>query len=107
MLHRWRDESQRQYPDAYRSIQEKNLRIIRELSAKAEVRIVAWGNLVPDVPLTQHVLLAMSLDGEHALLTWEWTQAGSPKHPMARGQGRIKATTLSVWRGPKKVTVCP
>lgn len=96
-LHAWRKTVMA--TAEYVGIETYNLRLIRNLSAGAAIRIIAWGNLVPDTPHTQKVLAALSLDGAHSLYTFGTTKDGAPKHPMARGKHRIADGTMpTIWR---------
>ena len=74
--------------DDLRAWRTANLERIREISATAAVRIVAWGTLVAGLHANR-VMDAMSLDGQHALYAFALTNAGQPKHPSARGTHRI------------------
>lgn len=98
-LHRWRDGAAWNQPDAYRQVRQANLALIRELSGRAAIRIVAWGNMVPKVPHATAVLMAMSLDLAHPLHAFGLTNDGAPKHPLARGKHRIvPGSGLTIWR---------
>ena len=59
------------------------------LAAMAPLRIVAWGNLVPDVLDASKILMALSLNRVVDLHAFGITKDGKPKHPMARGHHRI------------------
>lgn len=86
-------------PDELRAIRAPNLIRIRELSAAAPVRIVAWGNLLRGGLHAERVIRAMSLDGKHPLYAFGTTADGAPKHPMARGHHRIPlGQPLVEWR---------
>jgi hypothetical protein len=89
-LRKWRAAITREQPRDYASICSANLALIRKLSKRAAIRIVSWGNLVPQGPPRAKTLRAMSLDGAHDLYAFGVTQDGSPKHPMARGPHRIR-----------------
>ena len=94
-LHAWRWNN----PEQAKRAEFKNLGLIKALSAKAAVCIIAWGNLVPMVPATQRVLRAMSLDHSFPLYAFGETKSRRPKHPMARGRARLKpGEPLVVWR---------
>lgn len=84
------------------AINEKNLDLVRSLSAAAATRVVAWGNLITGGQHTTAMLAAMSLDGKHPLHCFGTNKDGKPKHPMARGKHRIKpGQPLVTWRaGP-------
>lgn len=98
-FHRWRLEMLHADEPAYAAIRDANLARLRALSAEAAIRIVAWGNLVPNERETTLVLRALSLDGLHPLYAFELTGAGTPKHPLARGKARIvPGTPLTLWR---------
>lgn len=98
-LHRWRDEASARTPDLVRAVRAENLLLIRRLSADAYIRIVAWGDIVPLTPHTQHTLAAMSLDTTQNLYCFGRTKSGNPKHPMARGKSRIpNGTRPMLWR---------
>jgi len=98
-LYRWRDETSARNPDLARAVRTENINRIRCLSADAYIRIVAWGNLVPLTPHTQHTLAAMSLDQTENLYAFGFTNNGSPKHPMARGKSRIPdGQAALLWR---------
>lgn len=86
----------------YEKIREVNYGLIRRLSESASIRYVAWGNLVPLVPHTQRVIMAISCDLKYPLCAFGLTKDGTPKHPMARGKSRISdgAETV-VWRSEK------
>lgn len=95
-LIRWRDA---QTLDELQRVQRSNLSRIRDLSVAAKVRIVAWGELVRPGLHTNRVLAALSLDGLHPLHAFGRTNAGAPKHPLARGHHRIPDDApLIVWR---------
>ena len=98
-LHAWRWNN----PDLSSRAQEDNVEMIRHLGVVAPVRIVAWGNIVPQVPNTSHVLRALSDDLKHPVYAFGRTKDGSPKHPMARGKHRLKiGQQLEVWRAARK-----
>jgi hypothetical protein len=83
----------------YQRIVSANESMIRGLSSTAAIRFVAWGNLVPNVPGTQRILLAMSCDLRFPLYAFGLNQDGSPKHPMARGTHRIaNGASPVIWR---------
>ncbi|MBX9934422.1 MAG: DUF1643 domain-containing protein [Methylobacterium sp.] len=86
--------------EAHAAHVEQNLALMRELTAAAPVRIVAWGNLVPRSDRqTTRVLRALSLDGHFDLHAFAVTPQGNPKHPMARGGHRIMSgQPLELWR---------
>lgn len=88
----------------YEQLETYYTRRIRALSEGAAIRIVAWGNLVPQVPHTDRISRALSLDYTQDLYTFGTTKDGSPKHPMARGKHRIADGTVPViWRAARKV----
>lgn len=104
-LHNWRGSIAWNSPDTWRTICAMNVRLISDLSETAGLRFVAWGNLVPEVPHTTAVLLALSLDGAHELHAFGQTKDGSPKHPLARGKHRIREDDQPVvWRPARPVT---
>lgn len=90
-MHNWRADAAAREPAAYAAQRSVNLDLIRRLSGElcAAIRIVAWGNLVPHVPLTQMVLDALSNGGAEPLYCFGRTQGLKPKHPLARGHHRI------------------
>ena len=98
-LRRWRLDALRTRPRDYAALQRKNLRLIRELSAKAPIRIVAWGQLLDAQSLAPRLLRALSLDFAEALHAFALTKNGCPKHPLARGHHRIaECRELVPWR---------
>jgi len=101
VLHRWRaTASIAELQLVHRETYER----IRQLSPRAAERVVAWGNQVPGGPHTRAVLDALSLDGRFPLYCFGLTRDGHPKHPMARGQHRIKpGAPLVLWRGAEGV----
>ncbi|MBV9569193.1 MAG: DUF1643 domain-containing protein [Hyphomicrobiales bacterium] len=100
-LAEWRRRAVATRPRDYKMIQGKNLRLIRELSATAAVRIVAWGQLVRGKAHAPHLLGALSLDFNEALHAFALTKNGCPKHPLARGRHRIaESGELVLWRHP-------
>lgn len=102
-LYAWRDQALQHHGPAYRAIRDRNLALIRGLSAVAPIRIIAWGALVPDVPLTTMVLQAAALDRVHDLYAFGRTLSGAPKHPMARGKHRIpNGAKPIIWRARKQ-----
>lgn len=93
-LHAWRWN----HPEQAVPAENRNIAQMAALSADAAVRIIAWGNIVPSVPVTQRVLRAMSLDHEFPLFAFGTTKDGAPKHPMARGKARLAiGAPLVVW----------
>lgn len=104
-LYRYRDLAWRD-DHAYPARRDANIARIAACAKDAPLHIVAWGNLVPQVPQTTHVLMAMSLDITVDLHAFGLTKDGSPKHPMARGHHRIaNDAELVVWQ-PKRTPVC-
>ncbi len=94
-LHAWRWN----HPEQVIPAQARNIVQIADLSEHAVIRIIAWGNLVPSVPVTQRVLRAMSADHSFPLYAFGTTKDGSPKHPMARGKNRLViGEPLIEWR---------
>lgn len=89
----WRQQAIHRDEAAYTALRDENLRRIRFLSGSmlpaVSLRIVAWGDLVPQERQTTLVLRALSLDGAHPLYAFGLTGAGAPKHPLARGRSRI------------------
>jgi hypothetical protein len=79
-----------------------NLAMIRQLSNSAGVRIVAWGDVIPNVhPHTTATKRAMSLSMAVPLYCFGRTQSGAPKHPLARGKSFIPTGTRpTVWQMP-------
>ncbi len=95
---RWRETAWRDDPD-YRTRRDANLAAVAALAVAAPLRIVAWGNLVPQVPDATKILGAMSLGYTADLHAFGVTKDGSPKHPMARGHHRIPdSAELVVWK---------
>lgn len=95
-LTRWRES---EFPEIIREVSGKNETLIRELSARANIRIVAWGALVAMSPIARRVLNAMSLDRTVPLYCLGRTNNGAPKHPLARGTHRIPDGTVpTIWR---------
>ncbi len=88
-LRAWQSGMSRMNPDRLEAIRLANIRLIRQLSASAWIRIVAWGDIVPSTPHSQRILRAMSLDSTESLYCLGFTKSGSPKHPLARGKSRI------------------
>lgn len=88
-LHAWRWNAADQSPADYDRVRKMNLHRMRELARHAPIRIIAWGTIVPQVPLTTAIMAAMSIDFQHDLFAFDLTKDGSPKHPMARGLHRI------------------
>ena len=98
-LRKWRHQAIATRPRDYNAIQRHNLRLIRELSATAAIRIVAWGQLLPVLPHASRLLRALSLDFNEPLHAFALTRDGCPKHPLARGRHRIQdCRELVVWR---------
>ncbi len=98
-LREWRGHASGTRPRDYGAIQRKNLRLIRELSQGAVIRIVAWGQLLSVLPPAPRLLRALSLDFTQALHAFALTKDGCPKHPLARGRHRIEACReLVLWR---------
>lgn len=96
-LHEWRAECGG--GGEYESVVRANVSMIRSLSESSAIRFVAWGNLVPNVPDTQRILLAMSCDLRFPIYAFGLNRDGSPKHPMARGKHRIaNGVSPVVWR---------
>ncbi|MFX4223504.1 MAG: DUF1643 domain-containing protein [Thalassobaculum sp.] len=95
----WRRRMLRDHPVALDRIDRTNLDLIRELSAKAAIRIIACGNLVPAERLPSF-LAALSLDGKHPVYCFGTTNSGAPKHPLARGKSFIKASDPMVLYQP-------
>lgn len=97
-LREWRGHAIGTRPRDYGAIQRKNLRLIRELSEGAAIRIVAWGQLLSDLPPAPRLLGALSLDFTQALHAFALTKDGCPKHPLARGRHRIEVCReLVLW----------
>lgn len=95
-LHRWRAEVDLRWLADTHGM---NLALIAALSGPAAIRIVAWGDIVPQGPHTTQTQNAMSLNGLYALQAFGFTKSGRPKHPMARGKSRISNGTVPViWR---------
>ena len=98
-LREWRGHASGTRPRDYGAIRRKNLRLIRELSQGAVIRIVAWGQLLSVLPPAPRLLRALSLDFTQALHAFALTKDGCPKHPLARGRHRIEACReLVLWR---------
>lgn len=99
----WEREMMWKNLDEFIRIERANLDLIRQLSADASIRIVAWGNLVP--PETSHATLAaISIDGRHPLYAFGITKSGAPKHPLARGRSHIaEDAPITLWRAAKKI----
>lgn len=98
-LLRWHAKFRWNHPDEYAAMTTANLALIRNVSADAAIRIVAWGNLVPRAGLQHAVLAALSHDGAFDLYALGFTEGGVPKHPMARGKHRLPADVEPVlWR---------
>ena len=92
-LYKWRNEIVVSDGPLYRAVHEQAVKTIEPLAARAAVRFIAWGNLVPQVPHTTAICRAMSVNGQHDLMAFGLTKDGSPKHPAARGVHRIIAGT--------------
>ena len=98
-LREWRHRAIGAGPQDYGAMQRKNLRLIRELSESAAIRIVAWGRLLSGLPPAPRLLGALSLDSTRALHAFALTKDGCPKHPLARGRHRIEVCReLVLWR---------
>jgi hypothetical protein len=98
-LREWRRQAVEARPRDYGAIQRKNLKMIRELSQGAAIRIVAWGQLLPELAHAPRLLRSLSLDFTEALHAFALTKNGHPKHPLARGRHRIgRRGDLLVWR---------
>jgi hypothetical protein len=59
-LREWRGHASGTRPQDYGAIRRKNLRLIRELSQGAVIRIVAWGQLLSVLPPAAGLLRALS-----------------------------------------------
>lgn len=95
-MRRWRDEQAASDFEGYQAYRRRSLQIIREISAAADIRIAAWGNLMTNDPA---VIAALSLDGRHPVHALGMTGNGQPKHPLARGKERIPSDApLLIWR---------
>lgn len=102
-MHKWREAVDHA---EHQAAVERNLDIIRLASRQADMRFVAWGNLVPFVPQTSKVLRALSLEVTEPLYAFGLTKGGKPKHPMARGNHRIPNDWEPVvWRGVRQESV--
>ncbi|WP_298967676.1 DUF1643 domain-containing protein [uncultured Methylobacterium sp.] len=98
-LARWLRDMEMNDRAVLRTLRTLNINRIRELSAAASVRIVAWGNLLKGGLHAERVIRAMSLDGKRPLYAFGTTADGAPKHPMARGHHRIPlGQPLVEWR---------
>lgn len=99
-LRAWRDRSVRDHWNAYHEIGDQNFALMGWLSERAPIRIVAWGEFVPETRQTTVTLAELSRHGRHDLYAFGLTRSGAPKHPMARGAHRIaNGSPLMVWRG--------
>lgn len=96
----WRNRQMSVDWEAHAVHVEHNLALMRDLTVGAPLRIVAWGNLVPNSDRqTTRVLRALSLDGRLDLHAFAVTPHGAPKHPMARGGHRIMSgQPFESWR---------
>jgi hypothetical protein len=98
-LRGWQAGMSRFDPDKLAAIRAENLLLIRQLSADAWIRIVAWGDIVPSTPHSDRTLAAASLDRTQSLYAFGFTKSGSPKHPLARGKSRIPdGARPAIWR---------
>jgi hypothetical protein len=90
-LRAWRERMEHEAPATLEQIDQRNLGLIRSLSATAAIRIIACGNLVTADRLPPF-LDALSLDGMFPVYCFGLTKDGAPKHPLARGKSFINAS---------------
>jgi hypothetical protein len=100
-LRQWRLDAARDNPVAFEDVHRRNIGLITQLALYVDVRIIAWGNLVPSEPHTQRILAAMSADGRFPLKAFGITREGNPMTPMVRVEhGSGGKLPLKIWRAP-------
>lgn len=73
----------------------RNFEIIAEESAKADLHVASWGNLIDDAALIEQTVKAIG----RPLYCFGTTKDGKPKHVLARGPHRVPRDQQPIlWR---------